>query len=68
MMTAQVHSSNAATPPSIVRLAPDYVAVRGAACEGQRADTISRQRVDELVELVRQSAPRKAPRSLWPTC
>jgi uncharacterized protein (UPF0264 family) len=44
---------NGANIPAIASLAPDYVAVRGAACAGERSGSLSRLRVEELVELVR---------------
>ncbi len=45
---------NRANIPAVAALAPDYVAVRGAACQGQRCGGLSRQRVERLVELVRR--------------
>jgi (5-formylfuran-3-yl)methyl phosphate synthase len=45
-----------ASIPTIISLSPDYVAVRGAACQGERWDTVSRQRVEQLVQLVRRPA------------
>lgn len=38
----------------VLPLRPDYVAVRGAACEGPRTSTVSAARIAELVELVRR--------------
>jgi hypothetical protein len=40
---------------AIARLGPDYVAVRGAACQGDRAAAICPRRVRQLVALVRQA-------------
>jgi (5-formylfuran-3-yl)methyl phosphate synthase len=44
--------------PPIVRLQPDYVAVRGAACESSRTSRLDPRRLRELVALVKSpSAP-----------
>ena len=40
----------------VLPLAPDYVAVRGAACRGDRSGRLDAKRVSRLVELVRQGA------------
>lgn len=39
----------------VLPLAPDYVAVRGAACRGDRSGRLDARRVSRLVELVRQN-------------
>ena len=41
--------------PRIAPLEPDWVAVRGAACEGDRVSRISQRRVGELAESLREA-------------
>ncbi len=44
---------------SVVALAPDFVAVRGAVCRGQRRGAISWERIEQLVKLVRPPGPQR---------
>jgi uncharacterized protein (UPF0264 family) len=48
-------SLDAAAIARLLPLAPAYVAVRGAACRGERTQAIDAVRVKRLVELVRTS-------------
>ena len=43
---------------AVLALGPDYIAVRGAACVGDRASQIDRARVRHLAALVRPTEPR----------
>jgi uncharacterized protein (UPF0264 family) len=45
-----------ATIARVLPLAPDVVAVRGAACAGRRDDSLDRDKVDGLVRLLRQQS------------
>lgn len=45
-------SLTAATIPSILPFGPDYIAVRGAVCQGTRTSTIEQRLVRELAELI----------------
>ena len=45
----------------LLPLGPDYVAVRGAACDGGRGGAISAERLAELVALVSEGTVRRAP-------
>jgi len=47
------------TLADVLPLAPDYVAVRGAACEGQRSGVICSRRVQQLSDVVRCASPWK---------
>ena len=49
-----------ATIRDVLARRPDYVAVRGAACAGDRRARLDRRRVDELVALVRSARPNSA--------
>lgn len=41
--------------PAVARLGPDWIAVRGAACEGGRTGTVTEQKVAELKRLIAES-------------
>jgi len=50
-------SLTAATIGRALELGPDLIAVRGAACDGDRAGTISSRRVADLAEFLRSITP-----------
>jgi (5-formylfuran-3-yl)methyl phosphate synthase len=54
MQTVVAGSLTPASLTHVLPLAPDYVAVRGAACHAARTGAICRDRLDELVSLVRR--------------
>jgi (5-formylfuran-3-yl)methyl phosphate synthase len=50
-------SLSLARVPAVLRFAPDYLAVRGAACAGDRAGQVSEQLVGELMRAVTGAVP-----------
>jgi len=48
---------------ALLPLAPDYIAVRGAACGGDRTSNLDEGRVRQLAALIHESAPRATTRS-----
>jgi uncharacterized protein (UPF0264 family) len=53
LLTVLAGSLNVSTIPRAITLRPDYIAVRGAACQGSRAGTIDGERVAGLVASIR---------------
>jgi hypothetical protein len=56
LMVLLAGSLSAECLPSVVTLAPDFVAVRGAACRGGRSGPLDPGRLGELVRIVRGEA------------
>jgi uncharacterized protein (UPF0264 family) len=59
MQIALAGSLRAETLPQARGLAPDWIAVRGAACAADRQSAICRRRVAELAMLLREPIPRR---------
>jgi uncharacterized protein (UPF0264 family) len=53
MLAVLAGSLSPSTIPQVLPLAPDYIAVRGAACQGGREGTLDASRMRELTKMVR---------------
>ena len=57
LQSALAGSLRTETLRQVLPLAPDYVAIRGAACDGHRGGSLSASKVRQLAEVVSRTAP-----------